>query len=69
MDFINLKTKEKLEVMLEPRSLVIISDEARHNWTHGISARKSDNFNGIKTERQLRISMTFRNVLLNTCET
>ncbi len=69
MDFINLKTKEKLEVMLEPRSLVIISDEARHNWTHGIAARKSDNFNGIKTGRRLRISMTFRNVILNTCET
>lgn len=67
MDFINLKTKEKLEVMLEPRSLVIISGEARHNWTHGIAARKTDNFNGNKYERQLRISMTFRNVILNTC--
>ena len=69
MDFINLKTKEKLEVMLEPRSLVVISGEARHNWTHGIAARKTDNFNGIKVERQLRISMTFRNVILNTCKT
>lgn len=69
MDFINLKTKEKLEVMLEPRSLVVISGEARHNWTHGIAARKTDNFNGVKVERQLRISMTFRNVILNTCNT
>jgi alkylated DNA repair dioxygenase AlkB len=69
MDFINLKTKEKLEVMLEPRSLVVISGEARHNWTHGIAARKADNFNGIKVERQLRISMTFRNVILNKCNT
>ena len=67
MDFINLKTKEKIEVMLEPRSLVIISGEARHNWTHGIATRKTDSFNGIKYERQLRISMTFRNVILNTC--
>lgn len=69
MDFINLKSKEKLEVMLEPRSLVIISGEARHNWTHGIAARKTDNFNGIKSERRLRISLTFRNVIINSCET
>jgi alkylated DNA repair dioxygenase AlkB len=68
MDFINLKTKEKLEVMLEPRSLVVISGEARHKWTHGIAARKADNFNGVKIERKLRISMTFRNVILNTCD-
>lgn len=68
MDFINLRTKEKIEVMLEPRSLVIISGEARHNWTHGIAARKTDYFNGIKSERQLRISMTFRNVVINSCE-
>lgn len=67
MDFINLKTKEKLEVMLEPRSLVVISGEARHKWTHGIAARKADNFNGVKFERRLRISMTFRNVILNAC--
>jgi alkylated DNA repair dioxygenase AlkB len=69
MDFINLKTKEKLEVMLEPRSLVVISGEARHKWTHGIAARKTDNFNGVKFERRLRISMTFRNVILNACNT
>lgn len=68
MDFINLRTKEKIEVMLEPRSLVIISGEARHNWTHGIAARKTDYFNGIKSERRLRISMTFRNVIINSCE-
>lgn len=68
MDFINVKTKEKLEVMLEPRSLVVISGEARHNWTHGIAARKTDSLTGIKFERRLRISMTFRNVTLSRCE-
>ncbi len=68
MDLINLKTKEKIALMLEPRSLVVITGEARHNWTHGIASRKTDNFKGIKTERGLRISMTFRNVILNTCE-
>jgi alkylated DNA repair dioxygenase AlkB len=64
MDFINLRTKQKIEVMLESGSLVVLSGEARHNWTHGIAQRKTDNFNGIKTDRQLRISMTFRKVTL-----
>ena len=64
MDFINLRTKQKIEVMLESGSLVVLSGEARHNWTHGIAQRKTDNFNGIKTDRRLRISMTFRKVTL-----
>lgn len=64
MDFINLKTKRKIEVMLEPGSLVVISDEARHKWSHGISQRKSDFFKGIKYDRQLRVSMTFRKVVI-----
>lgn len=63
MDFINLKSKEKIEVMLEPRSLVIISGESRYNWTHGIASRKTDTFMDRKFERQLRISLTFRNVI------
>lgn len=69
MDLINLKTKEKIEILLEPKSLVIISGEARYNWTHGIAARRADNINGTKFERKLRISMTFRNVILSTCNT
>jgi alkylated DNA repair dioxygenase AlkB len=64
MDFINVKTKQKTEVMLEPRSLVVIFGDARYKWTHGIAQRKTDNFKGIKTDRKLRISMTFRKVLL-----
>ena len=64
MDFINLRTKKKIEVMLESGSLVVISGEARHNWTHGIAQRKTDNFSGLKTDRRLRISMTFRKVTL-----
>lgn len=64
MDFINLRTKQKVEVMLESGSLVALNGEARHNWTHGIAQRKTDNFKGMKTERRLRISMTFRKVIL-----
>lgn len=64
MDFINVQTKQKIQVMLESGSLVVLTGEARHKWTHGIAQRKTDNFNGIKTNRQLRISMTFRKVIL-----
>ena len=64
MDFINLRTKQKIEVMLESGSLVVLSGEARHKWTHGIAQRKTDNFQGVKTARGLRISMTFRKVIL-----
>lgn len=66
MDFINLNTSEKIEILLEPRSLVVISNEARYNWSHGIPARKIDIFNGERFHRQQRISMTFRNVIVNS---
>jgi len=65
MDFISLRTKEKLELILEPRSLVIVSGEARHKWTHGIASRRTDYFCGVKFDRSLRISMTFRYVTIN----
>jgi alkylated DNA repair dioxygenase AlkB len=64
MDFINPSSKQKIEIMLEPRSLVVINGDARHKWTHGISQRKTDVFNGTKFERSLRISLTFRKVIL-----
>jgi len=64
MDFINIITKEKIEIMMEPRSLVVINGPARHIWTHGIAQRKADEINGIKYKRKLRISLTFRKVIL-----
>jgi alkylated DNA repair dioxygenase AlkB len=64
MDFINLKTNQKKEVFLESGSIVVLTGEARHIWTHGIAQRKTDIFNGVKYKRQLRTSMTFRKVIL-----
>jgi alkylated DNA repair dioxygenase AlkB len=64
MDLINVKTKQKIELMLESGSLVVLSGEARYKWTHGIAQRKTDICNGIKRNRSLRISMTFRKVIL-----
>lgn len=59
MDFTNNTTKQSIE--LAPKSLLILKEEARYKWKHGIAPRQSDN--GIK--RQRRISLTFRKVVLD----
>lgn len=64
MDFISLETREHIEVLLEPGSLVVISGEARYNWTHGIAQRKTDKIGNKTIFRKLRLSMTFRKVIL-----
>lgn len=53
----------KIEYFLQPGSLMLISDEARYSWTHGIPARKSDLWEGRRHDRTRRISMTFRMVV------
>ncbi len=60
------KAGQKEEIYLEPRSLVTLSGSARYKWTHAIPARKSDRVNGFKVERQRRISLTFRAVILDS---
>jgi alkylated DNA repair dioxygenase AlkB len=47
-------------IYLEPQSLLILRDDSRYKWKHGIAARKSDN--GVR--RQRRVSLTFRKVIL-----
>ena len=53
----------KREIFLEPNSLLIIRDEARYDWKHGIAARKTDKYNGRTYARNRRISATFRKVI------
>jgi alkylated DNA repair dioxygenase AlkB len=55
---------EKKQAVLEPRSLVIFSGAARHEWLHGIPARKTDRMNGQAWTRRRRLSVTFRKVRL-----
>jgi len=64
MEFSNPKTSQKKSIVLEDRSLIVLSGPARYEWQHAIPARKSDIIDGIKTERARRISLTFRNVTL-----
>jgi alkylated DNA repair dioxygenase AlkB len=61
MDFICVATKEVKQVMLDAGSALVLRDEARYKWMHRIQARKSDN--GVPRGR--RVSLTFRNVILD----
>ena len=67
MEFSNPKNGEKNSMALKERSLIVLSGPARYEWQHAIPARKSDVIDGIKTERQRRVSLIFRNVVLNQC--
>jgi alkylated DNA repair dioxygenase AlkB len=69
MDFINPRTNEALSLFLEPRSLLVVSGESRYDWQHTIKARKSDVYEGEKRIRNRRVSLTFRNVILNVSKT
>lgn len=65
MYFTNKEDKtRKIPIWLAPRSLIVLSGEARYEWLHGIAARKSDEWEGIKYERQRRVSLTFRKVII-----
>jgi len=53
------------QVLLRPRSLLVLSGEARHAWRHGIPARLSDKVEGKILPRSRRVSLTFRTVILS----
>jgi alkylated DNA repair dioxygenase AlkB len=64
MEFTKVKTREKVPLLLARRSLVVLSGEARYEWRHAIPARKSDTQEGRVVVRGRRLSLTFRNVLV-----
>lgn len=66
MDLANPATGEKISHLLEPSSLIIFSGDARYQWKHGIVARKTDRYEGQVIQRGRRISLTFRNVIINS---
>jgi alkylated DNA repair dioxygenase AlkB len=65
LEMAHAKTKQKVELLLQPRSLVIMQDEARYKWTHSVPARKKDVHQGKTWPRGRRVSLTFRKVLLD----
>lgn len=65
MNFKELKSSKKYEILLQRRSLLVISGESRYDYEHGISERKSDVYNETKRVRRRRVSLTFRQVILD----
>ena len=56
--------EEKVPVCLPPRSLLVLSGQARYLWTHGIATRHFDQDQVAMTTvpRGVRVSLTFRTV-------
>ncbi|MCA9005143.1 MAG: alpha-ketoglutarate-dependent dioxygenase AlkB [Planctomycetaceae bacterium] len=62
MIFNKVTGTESRSVYLEPRSIVILSGEARCSWEHSVSRQTFDDVNGERIPRSRRISLTFRTV-------
>ena len=60
MEFRRVSDGLRESMLLGPRSLLILEDEARYEWEHGIARRKSDRWKGAVIPRRRRLSVTFR---------
>jgi len=54
--------RDRYSVGLEPRSLLVLTDDARWNWMHEIKRVQYDEESGKPIKRGRRISITFRTV-------
>ncbi|MES2788539.1 MAG: alpha-ketoglutarate-dependent dioxygenase AlkB [Planctomycetota bacterium] len=66
MELTNKKTGKMVPLLLEPRSLVVLKEDARFIWTHGIPARKNDKLGERTISRRRRVSLTFRKMILQS---
>jgi alkylated DNA repair dioxygenase AlkB len=60
MDFRHPASGRCESLLLAPRSLLVLTDEARYDWEHGIARRKTDRWQGLRIPRSRRLSVTFR---------
>lgn len=65
MDFRHVGSKVRRPVFVPSRSLLVMSDAARYRWRHGVSARKSDWYDGVEYQRGRHVSVTFRQTLVD----
>jgi alkylated DNA repair dioxygenase AlkB len=63
MDFRHRESSVHAPLLLQSRSLMVMSGEARYEWTHGIAARRQDVIEGRTIKRGRRVSLTMRNVI------
>jgi alkylated DNA repair dioxygenase AlkB len=66
MEFTHRVSQQTQCMLLAPRSVLRLTDDARFQWMHGIPARRTDQVNGRIIVRQRRMSITFRKVILAT---
>ena len=67
MHFTNKRDQTlKIPVLLEPRSIVVLTGQARYEWMHSINARRNDEWKGNRFERGRRVSLTFRKVIVQS---
>eukprot|EP01125_Pyxidicula_operculata_P019315 TRINITY_DN6997_c0_g1_i1.p1 TRINITY_DN6997_c0_g1~~TRINITY_DN6997_c0_g1_i1.p1 ORF type:complete len:597 (-),score=136.12 TRINITY_DN6997_c0_g1_i1:303-2093(-) len=59
---------DHVELVLPPRSLLILTKQARYCWSHGINPRKTDVIDNKLVDREKRISLTFRKVRTGECD-
>ena len=60
MDLLEPDSGSRVAIHVPPRSLWILSGEARSKWQHGIAPRLSDVIDGQRRSRSRRVSVTFR---------
>ena len=67
MDFTEaINKKNRVEVPLFPRSIIILKEDARYDWKHGIKKRKKHKYKkSWEGELNRRISLTFRRVIIH----
>lgn len=62
MDFRCIRSGEVRALLLEPRSVLLLTGEARWQWQHGISAAPKLLYRGAVLLRNRRTSLTFRTI-------
>ena len=65
MDFRRKADGQLRTVILERRSLFVLTKDARFKWTHAIPGRLTDKLDGATLERTRRLSITFRTVIID----
>ena len=62
MQIRSLENDVEFEVLLEIKSLAVMTKQSRIEWSHEIKKRNSDKIGGLKIRRGRRLSLTYRTI-------
>ncbi|MBA4191114.1 MAG: alpha-ketoglutarate-dependent dioxygenase AlkB [Planctomycetaceae bacterium] len=65
MEMSSVEADEVEPLLLGRGSLLVLAEDARYKWRHGIRGRKADTFGGQVFPRSRRVSLTFRTVVID----